>query len=276
MAARQKKRKQTRKNTRPRSRETKKRQRAPVKKTRATLNIEKSILHVRVARYNPQMDFHARTHEYHVTLNKGESVLDLLTRIHETQDGSLTFRASCGYGGCGACGVKVNGKTVLGCVTQVSDLMTENQTIHIEPLHENVIKDLVVDEKPFFDELEKISPWITPRINDVKRNHKMGINDVQKLGNAHQCILCGICNAHAESQKTGELGPAAMVKAYRYRMDVRDANTQRDAVISKQFPVHYSLEKANACPRSIFPGDKIKEMRELSHKQKQTFRGVKK
>ncbi len=275
MAARKKTRQQKRKQT-SRSRATKTRQRITVKKTRATLNVEKPTLHVRVSRYNPQLDFHARTHEYHVTLNNGESVLDLLTRIHETQDGSLTFRGSCGYGGCGSCGVKVNGKTVLGCVTQVSDLMTEHHTLHVEPLHDNVIKDLVVDEKPFFDELEKVIPWITPRANDVKRNHKMGVNDVQKLGNAHQCILCGVCNANVESQKTGELGPAAMVKAYRYRMDVRDANTQRHSLISKQFPIHYSLEKANACPRSIFPGDKIKELRELTRKTKNTFNEVKK
>ncbi len=222
------------------------------------------ILHVRVSRYNPQMDFNARTHEYSITPKTGESVLDLLTRLKHTQDGSLTFRGSCGYGGCGSCGVKVNGKPVLGCVTQVSDVADTHHSLRIDPLHtENVIKDLVVDEKPFFDELLRVKPWLVSRAHDERRNHKMGVNDVKKLGNAQQCILCGLCNANADSSLRGEIGPAALVKAYRYANEMRDGDTKRLSALSPHLHVHYSLEKANLCPRDIAPGDKIREMREI-------------
>ena len=246
------------------------------KKTRAspraaTIRTEThSLMHVRVTRFNPEMDFYPRTHEYALHANPGESVLDLLTRIKHTQDGSLTFRGSCGYGGCGSCGVKVNGKPVLGCVTQVSDAMdTHARTLRIEPLDvERVIKDLVVDEKPFFDELLRIKPWVVPRKHDERRHHKMGVNDVKKLSRTQECILCGLCNANVSSVQTngknaGEIGPAAWVKAYRYTFDMRDGDTRRVEGYSTMLPVHYSLEKANWCPRNIAPGDRIREMSAL-------------
>ncbi len=226
------------------------------------------VLHVRVSRFNPQMDFSSRTHEYSIHPISGESILDLLTRLKHTQDGSLTFRGSCGYGGCGACGVKVNDTPVLGCVTQVSDVQDAHRALRIDPLNaENVIKDLVVDEKEFFNELLKVKPWLVPRKNDERRQHKMGVNDVAALKSAQQCILCGLCNAHASSSSTRELGPAAWVKAYRYMKDMRDGDVQRVSHLSVYLPVRYSLEKANLCPRNIFPGDKIKEIRALQKDQ---------
>lgn len=225
---------------------------------------ENPRMNIRVSRFNPTIDFTPRTHEYSIHAKPGESILDLLTRIKHTQDGSLTFRGSCGYGGCGSCGVKVNGKPLLGCVTQVKDVLDTHNAMRIDPLDaENTIKDLVVDEKAFFEELLRITPWLTPRAHDERRNNKMGVSDVQKLGNAQQCILCGLCNASAESSSRGELGPAAFVKAYRYVNDMRDANTKRASEISSNLPVHYSLDNANVCPRNIFPGDKIREMREI-------------
>lgn len=215
-------------------------------------------MHVRVSRYNPEMDFVTRTHEYAVKPIPGESILDLLTRIKHTQDGSLTFRGSCGYGGCGSCGVKVNGKPVLGCTTQVGDSLNEHHALRIDPLdEENVIKDLVIDEKNFFEELLKVKPWMVPRHHDWKRKHQMGINDVAKLGNAQQCIACGICNASASSSSGGECTPFAFVKGFRYASDIRDGDSKRWETLSKRLPVHYSLSKANACPRDIYPGDKI-------------------
>jgi succinate dehydrogenase / fumarate reductase iron-sulfur subunit len=207
------------------------------------------------------MDSLPRTHEYTISPREGESILDLLLRIKHTQDGSLTFRGSCGYGGCGSCGIKANGKHALACVTQVKDVLDAHSGLRIDPLHENVIKDLVVDEREFFQQLLKVKPWITPRKNDEKRNHKMGINDVKKMGNTPQCILCGICDARVESSQKGEMGPASFVKAYRYIHDIRDGNMERPSVLCENLPVHYSLSLANECPRDIRPGDIIHELR---------------
>lgn len=232
---------------------------------------------IRIARFNPEMDYHARTHEYVMAPHAGESVLDLLLRIKHTQDGSLTFRGSCGYGGCGTCGVKVNGKTILSCVTQVEDVLDDHHSIRIDPLHENVLKDLVVDETQFFQQLLKVKPWMVPRTHDEKRNHKMGVNEVQKMGKSPQCILCGICDANAGSARIGELGPSAFTKAYRYTHDSRDADIARTTRLGEVLPVHYSLSKANECPRDIRPGDLIQQMRhEIQKKSIHTDKNAKK
>ncbi len=220
-------------------------------------------LTVRVSRFNPLMDFSPRTHEYSLAPVLGESVLNLLYRIKHTQDGSLTFRGSCGQGGCGTCGVKVNGKMVLACITNVENAADTHHGLDITPLHDNVLKDLVVDEDVFFAELLKIKPGLVPR-NAEKRHHHMGIQDVEKLGKTPQCILCGICNANAESNIKGELGPAALVRAYRHICDIRDGNVSRLEGISPHLLVHYDLDKANICPRDIKPGDKIIELIEMN------------
>ncbi len=228
---------------------------------------------IRVSRFNPLMDFQPRTHEYEVTSREGESILELLLRIKHSQDGSLTFRASCGYGGCGTCGVKVNGKSVLGCVTQVNEHLDQHQTLRIDPLYEEkILKDLVVDETQFFHELLKVKPWLVSRPHEEKRHHKMGITDVNQLGNSQQCIMCGLCNSHSAWEKSGELGPASFVKGFRYAWDIRDGDTKRMAQLETFLPVHYSLEKANLCPRGIFPGDKIREIREKASKTKEKMK----
>mgnify|MGYP001592542202 CR=1 FL=1 len=219
---------------------------------------------VRVSRFNPLMDYVSRTHEYVVTPHEGESVLDLLYRLKHTQDGSLTFRGSCGYGGCGTCGMRVNGKPIMACTTQVNDVLDSQKNVRIDPLHGNVLKDLVVDEGPFFAELMNVKPWLYPRKNDEKRRHKMGPNDVRALGKTPLCMLCGLCNAHVESEKKGELGPAALVKAYRYVHDARDGNAFRLGELSPKLNVHYSLDQANLCPRDIQPGKRIGELRQES------------
>lgn len=217
---------------------------------------------VRVSRYNPLMDFVPRTHEYTVTPHAGESVLDLLYRLKHTQDGSLTFRGSCGYGGCGTCGMRVNGKPIMACTTQVSDVLDAQKNVRIDPLHTNVIKDLVVDETPFFTELLKVKPWLYPRKHDEKRQHKMGQKEVQAMKKTPQCMLCGLCNANTDSEAKGEWGPAALVRAYRYVHDARDGNAFRLGEIAPQLNVHYSLDKANLCPRDIEPGKRINELHE--------------
>jgi len=50
------------------------------------------------------------------------TVLDALRSIRWHTDPTLTMRHSCCHSSCGACGVRVNGAEVLGCVTSLTDL----------------------------------------------------------------------------------------------------------------------------------------------------------
>ena len=58
------------------------------------------------------------------------TVLDAMRWIQLHVDGSLVLRHSCFHASCGTCGVRVNGREALMCVTAVTDLPGE---ITVEP-----------------------------------------------------------------------------------------------------------------------------------------------
>jgi len=72
------------------------------------------------------------------------TVLDLLIKVREDLDGTLSMRYACRMGVCGACAMVINGVPRLACATKLSDLGTSE--IFIGPLpNRNIIKDLVTD-----------------------------------------------------------------------------------------------------------------------------------
>ena len=73
-------------------------------------------------------------------------MLDVLLKIKDEQDSSLSFRRSCREGICGSCAMNINGSNTLACLCKVDK---ENAEQKIAPLpHMYVVKDLVVG-KPF-------------------------------------------------------------------------------------------------------------------------------
>jgi len=74
--------------------------------------------------------------------------LELLDRVFEEHDSSLSYRSACRKGKCGSCPVLVNGKATFSCQEPAVPVML----IEPHPKYE-VIKDLVVD----FDRPRKTS-----------------------------------------------------------------------------------------------------------------------
>ncbi|QQR92910.1 MAG: hypothetical protein IPJ89_01535 [Candidatus Iainarchaeum archaeon] len=215
-------------------------------------------LHATIFRYNPSMDFVPRTHTYTMEKKEGESVWELLSRIKHRHDGSLTFRGNCGNGACGGCGIKVNGKPTLACTTQVASSLDAHNTMRIDPLDEkSVKKDLAQDETLFFAQFLAVKPWIQLRSNEHVRQHKMSLQELERLDRAPNCHMCQLCNTAARTDLEKELGPAAFVKGYRYARDMRDGDVTRIKLLQSHFPVHYALKSANLCPRDIMPGEKM-------------------
>jgi len=64
--------------------------------------------------------------EYEVPCVRDKSVLQVLKKINEDIDPSLTFYSSCRLGKCGLCRMLINGKLSLACTTPASgDFMVE-------------------------------------------------------------------------------------------------------------------------------------------------------
>lgn len=76
--------------------------------------------------------------EFGTNYEKGESVLNLLERLQETDDTSLAFLRECKSGKCGACRMRINGKERLACTEEVTGkdlyLAPSNYGIYVRDL----------------------------------------------------------------------------------------------------------------------------------------------
>merc|ERR1711959_83638 len=69
-----------------------------------------------------------RYQSYQVDLNDcGPMMLDVLLKIKDEQDRSLSFRRSCREGICGSCAMNINGVNTLACLSKV-DKTTASET----------------------------------------------------------------------------------------------------------------------------------------------------
>src|SRR5579864_9366104 len=75
---------------------------------------------VRILRSDPAAGRDAFWQEFEAPLTRGQSVTGLLWTLNELQDGSLAYRVSCHRGICASCIMRINGKQLLACVTEVT------------------------------------------------------------------------------------------------------------------------------------------------------------
>ena len=95
-----------------------------------------------------------RYDEFRVPVGSRTTVLDALLAVRRLKDPGLAVRHSCLHGSCGTCGMRVNGREVLACVTRLQEL---GDPVVVEPLAgARVVGDLVVDMEPLYRRLEPV------------------------------------------------------------------------------------------------------------------------
>ena len=110
--------------------------------------------------------------------------------------------------------------------TVYADATANNFVIEPLPLF-NVIKDLVVDMDPFFEKHRYVRPYL---INDEGTPEKERIQSAEEqkaIEPALRCILCASCTSSCPISRANPkyLGPAALLRAFRYINDSRDTAT---------------------------------------------------
>ncbi len=106
----------------------------------------------------------------------GPMLLDAIMYIKNNIDPTLTFRRRCREGICGSCSMNINGTNTLACLTPI-----DQKEFNIYPLpHMSVIKDLVVDLEPFFEQYKSIKPHVVTG-NKPKKEHIQLPEDRKKL-----------------------------------------------------------------------------------------------
>jgi succinate dehydrogenase / fumarate reductase iron-sulfur subunit len=210
---------------------------------------------LKVFRYNPEKDKKPRYETYKLEADPTDRVLDLLEKVKGYEDGTLSFRRSCAHGVCGSDAMRINGSNKLACKALVHDFGSK---ITVEPiLGLRVIKDLIVDMEPFFDNFRKVLPYF---INDdpaPEKERYQSREDRERFDDTTKCILCAACTTSCPSFWASDeyLGPAAIVNAHRFIFDSRDQGAaERLKIMNEVMGVsrcHTVFNCTLACPREI-------------------------
>ena len=119
----------------------------------------KNIKKINIYRWDPSKNENPKIDTFEVDLTScGNKVLDILNKIKNEIDPTLTYRRSCAHGVCGSCAMNVDGVNTLSCMKSHKEI---NGDINIYPLpHLKVIKDLVADLSTLYRQYESIQPWL--------------------------------------------------------------------------------------------------------------------
>jgi succinate dehydrogenase / fumarate reductase iron-sulfur subunit len=194
--------------------------------------------------------------DYQVQAGTDDMVLGVLIRLRETQDASLAFRSSCRSAVCGSCAMMINGRPRLACQTRVKEL--PDDVITLAPLTGlRVIKDLVVEMEPFWDNFKKIMPWLEEKRDGEKLRINNNVSDIQEEICA--CILCAACYAACPeaSVERAYLGPHALMEGYRFLQDPRDSMAEKRLEVlagpKGAWGCNGAFACINACPWKVAP-----------------------
>jgi len=210
---------------------------------------------LKVFRYNPEVDKKRHYKTYTLEANPTDQVLDLLEKVKNTEDGTLSFRRSCAHGVCGSDAMRINGVNRLACKVLVQDI---GDKITVEPiLGLSVEKDLIVDMEPFFDHYRSVIPYFVNDDDPPQQERLQSPEDRARFDDTTKCILCGACTTSCPSfwANSEYLGPASIINAHRFIFDNRDkAAEDRLKILNDQFGVyrcHTIYNCTDACPREI-------------------------
>src|SRR6478735_1463616 len=235
---------------------------------------------LKVRRFKPEDGEGPYWENFDVDLDPTLSVLDGLLQAKDREDGSLAVRCSCRAAICGSCGVKINGKSTLACLTQVGEAHEfanranaegeAEKPIVIEPMgNMPVIKDLVTDmESTHWTKIRRVTPWLLPHGEPPEREYIVEPESMLDITQSMACIQCGACVSSCLSMEADPefIGPAALAKAYRFVGDPRDAESRERLHDLAQDPhgiydCTHCFSCIDACPKGVAPMDQIMRLR---------------
>lgn len=209
-----------------------------------------------ILRFDPEKDTSPYYKGYLVDAAPHERVLDVLLKIKAEQDSTLALRKSCGHGVCGSDAMLINGENRLACATLLRDL--KGSRIRVEPLPgAPVEKDLIINTDSFWKKYQDTIPYLVNHDPPPDRERLQSPAEHEIIEESTRCILCGACTHACPTSWANEnyLGPAALLKAYRFIFDSRDQAKQErlktvasDRGIWKCYTAYNCFE---ACPKEI-------------------------
>ncbi len=229
------------------------------------------MLQVSVYRYNPDTDSEPFMKDYQIdTGGKDLMVLDVLALVKE-KDATMAYRRSCREGVCGSDGMNINGKNGLACITSISEATQGSGKLVLRPLPGlPVIRDLVVDMTMFYNQYEKIKPYLVNNTPAPAIERLQTPEERDKLDGLYECILCACCSTSCPSfwwNPDKFIGPAGLLQAYRFIADSRDTMTkERLSDLDDPFSLfrcHGIMNCVSVCPKGLNPTKAIGHIRSM-------------
>ncbi|TML64177.1 MAG: succinate dehydrogenase iron-sulfur subunit [Actinobacteria bacterium] len=222
-------------------------------------------VHLKVKRFDPERDRKPYWQEFDVEMEESDRVLDALHAAKWYHDGTLSFRRSCAHGVCGSDAMVINGENALACMLLIRKAGLD---ITIEPIRGlPVIKDLVVDMEPFFEQYRSVMPYLVNTDDPGYTERLQSAEDRARFDDTTKCILCAACTTSCPIYWGNEsyVGPAAIVNAHRFIFDSRDqAAGERLEILNQRsgvFRCRTAFNCTNACPRDIKVTEAIEEVK---------------
>lgn len=203
---------------------------------------------------------------FEVTRFPAMTVLDALLAVQREHDPSIGFRFSCRVAMCGTCTVRVDGRSVLACQALVK---SHDREIEIAPLAGYpVVRDLVVDMAPFWEQWSRVTPYLNPRESLTEPAVvRPDSEERQAIDSSLDCIQCGACYSTCGVSGVHKtfLGPAALTRAMVLINDSRDAagRTRLDIVSGRDGTdrCHLIYGCTGVCPKNLDPARAIRRVR---------------
>ena len=193
-------------------------------------------------------DGSARTYwqEFQIELPEYAYVLDALETTWR-QDSSLMFRHSCHHASCGSCGIRIQGRERLSCITSAFSV-ARGGILRLEPLRNfPVVADLVVDMSSLSQKLERVHAHVTEESESTQRF----VN----------CIECGLCISACPiaATHTDYLGPAVLAAA-QSNLHLPEVRSQVEGS-NGVWRCHSAFECTEVCPAGVEPATAIMNLR---------------
>jgi succinate dehydrogenase / fumarate reductase iron-sulfur subunit len=201
----------------------------------------------RTSRRKQGKDTQSYWQEFHISIPKQAYVLDALEAAW-SQDKTLMFRHSCHHASCGSCGLRIQGREALACITPAFEA-AQGGVLRLEPLRNfPVLADLVVDMSGLAHKLEGVGAHV---LTQALSGQTQFVN----------CIECGLCVSACPIAATSEhyLGPAALA-ASAGNMVLPNIRAQMEGDYGV-WRCHNAFECTEVCPAGVDPAMAIMGLR---------------
>jgi len=206
---------------------------------------------------------------YSVDVDPDSTVLDAIEKIWAETDRTLTFRHACHHSTCGACGMRINGREKLTCITTIRSVTRDGGKIKVDPLRNfPILSDLVVDMGNFYLRMEKTGFDSVAPLTDADLPYE--IHEFAPSAGVGErlvdCIECGLCISACPASSTDHeyAGPAVLagIQLMYTRHPSQTLVDQADHHTGL-WRCHSAYECTQVCPAGVDPAWRIMAMRKI-------------